>query len=446
MRFQESIIAAATVVLIPFANGTASVTGDEFCKALVQDRASRCVDDLCTFGNGMEPKYSCSQSDIDNATRIYDNYVAGTNMFPSEYSHFLTISRDIGFRGRVRGHIMGTRLHINVFLSILNVFLYIPNNIWDIMKVGILREPKREWEEFRDEVDRYIQKASDHSYACIAVLDIIGVPVDLIRYTLLDNLMLGLTELYKYTILSRQMYFSVEESLHLFALIKNFHERGLSANPEFHFMRLAIANSLFKIQACLKPEFAVAQKGYITPVNFSAWSNLVNSIRGMYPNVILNDHEPLLLAEDIINTFTNDHAYDYNNYYSDSRELTSVQNPLMLDILTGLITGAGMEMPRDDHVGVRVKLSRSQLLRASVEKLYQLEQLSRFYGEHRPKLIMLWRLIIANQFETIPNDVDNPIAFQKTDCKYSEPLRAYYEFLSPPSLASVTREPILREH
>ena len=68
MRTLESIVvaAAATSVLVPFANGTAPVTGDLYCKALTQDGASRCNNnDLCTYGNGMDPKYSCSQSVID---------------------------------------------------------------------------------------------------------------------------------------------------------------------------------------------------------------------------------------------------------------------------------------------------------------------------------------------------------------------------------------------
>ena len=97
MRFLESLVAATTVCLVPFANGTASETADWYCQALVQVRNSRCVDGLCTFGNAMTPKYSCSQSVIDEATRIYEENVGGIrnhdpdldSLFPEEYSDFL---------------------------------------------------------------------------------------------------------------------------------------------------------------------------------------------------------------------------------------------------------------------------------------------------------------------------------------------------------------------
>ena len=45
----------------------------------------------------------------------------------------------------------------------------------------------------------------------------------------------------------------------------------------------------------------------------------------------------------------------------------------------------------------------------------------------RPQFIMLFRLIIANHFETIPNDMDHPIVLRKTS---HHPLRAYYDIFS----------------
>ena len=114
----------------------------------------------------------------------------------------------------------------------------------------------------------------------------------------------------------------------------------------------------------------------------------------------------------------------------------------MLDILTGLIIGAGMEMPPSeehiDHVAspVRIKLSRFELLRASFHRLFDIGE----YLPYRPtneqyskcliKLITLYRLMIANHFETIPYDLEHPIVFQENRFSYS-PLEEYCDFLSP---------------
>ena len=88
----------------------------------------------------------------------------------------------------------------------------------------------------------------------------------------------------------------------------------------------------------------------------------------------------------------------------------------MLDILTGLISGAGMVMPQDDRaIAGRITLSRFELLRASFRILTLLEPITRSYFLHRPKFIILWRLILANHFEKITNDVKHPIAFRKSE-------------------------------
>ena len=53
IRFQESLVAVATLVLIPFARAAAApVTGNECRWVLTQDSANRCVEDLCTLGKG----------------------------------------------------------------------------------------------------------------------------------------------------------------------------------------------------------------------------------------------------------------------------------------------------------------------------------------------------------------------------------------------------------
>ena len=134
MRFQEILVAAATVALLPYANGTVSVTGDEYCQALTQDGASRCIDDLCTFSNGMDPKYSCCQSVIDEATRIYEDNAAGIRnfargWFPERYIDFLRYI-PIGHGGEGRMIASYIQNHPGKFLkSILNIVLYIPVNI-----------------------------------------------------------------------------------------------------------------------------------------------------------------------------------------------------------------------------------------------------------------------------------------------------------------------------
>ena len=210
------------------------------------------------------------------------------------------------------------------------------------------------------------------------------------------------------------MKFSIEESLHFFALIKRFHKRGYTTEPRFENMQLAIDDSLYNPGAVLKPEFSVAQIDQYTPVNFLAWINVVNSIKEEFhiPDLC----EPLPPVADILNIFK----------YT-GREHTLFPN----FILRGLFDGAGIEMPPAKHDLWRdIKLSRSQLLRASFEKLKDLRS-------SRKQFIMLFRLILANHFETIPNDVHHPITFQK----YNHPNRyridqEYYKFLSPPSPAA----------
>ena len=116
--------------------------------------------------------------------------------------------------------------------------------------------------------------------------------------------MFGLTELCKYTALSRHMEFSIEKSLHLFMVIKRFHEQGLTSDPRFPNMQLAIVNSLLSIQACLKPEFAIAQSGYDTPVEFSAWSNVVNLFEGIHAQ-LGGVHDPWGSEAEIFEIFSN---------------------------------------------------------------------------------------------------------------------------------------------
>ena len=281
--------------------------------------------------------------------------------------------------------------HIEVVKPILNIVLYIPS-IWPIQESVSIVAKQDVW---TSQVCEYYHISNDYAYACIAVLGMIVVPEDLIRSTLETNLTSKeLEELYKYTNLHSYMNFNIGESLHLFKLIKRFHERGLSTDPRFPNMQLAIINSLFKFQTWLKPEYAVAQTGYYNPVNFSAWTNVVNLwanlIRIEYNQVVDFEHEPLPPVADIINIFrkrgqfvTGDRNtnYDMNSIY--------VNNPIMKDILTGLINGAGMEMPTleyDDHVAVtvRMKLSRFELLRASFENLHRLSE----YYSHYTDLLM----------------------------------------------------------
>ena len=51
--------------VLEVANPTVSVTGDEYCQALIQFEGSRCANGFCTFGNGIESEYSCSESAIN---------------------------------------------------------------------------------------------------------------------------------------------------------------------------------------------------------------------------------------------------------------------------------------------------------------------------------------------------------------------------------------------
>ena len=114
----------------------------------------------------------------------------------------------------------------------------------------------------------------------------------------------------------------------------------------------------------------------------------------------------------------------------------------MLDMLKSLIAGTGMAMAPSEYdqndVAVHIAFSRSQLLRASFRKLYQLGEIAHHLPLHRSKAIMMFLLIIANHFETIPNDVNHPIAFRKSNFLEagSHLLREFYNFLSPPSFAA----------
>ena len=226
MRFLKSI--GPAVFTASFANGSDSLIGNRYCRALTQNKASRCIDDLCTFENGLDPKYSCSQASIEDATRIYEvnvsrirQYTGFVREFPKQYREFL-IDSDADL-----GHVLSMTLllpepGLMEFLEpILNIVLYIPNNILRV-------KMSEEWEwlsQIRDEVVNYKFSDNDHAYACIAVLGMIGIPVHLIRYTLEGNLRLELTELYKYTTLSDYMAFSIEERLLVFELIKQFHKQ-----------------------------------------------------------------------------------------------------------------------------------------------------------------------------------------------------------------------------
>ena len=318
---------------------------------------------------------------------------------------------------------------MKVLEPILNIVLYIP----EVMNSGAMYEPREYRERLyearcRDEVGEYINNPNDYAYACIAVLDNIGVPYDLIRSTLEDNLLkINLTNLYKYLALSRHMILSITERINLFALIKRFHERGLTTDPRFPGMQDAIVYSLFRLEACLKPEFAIAQPGYYsTPVNFSAWINVVYCIRLKYPGAVGALSEQLPSAAKIIDMFTDDGQIGVIPQYP--REELYVDNPIMLDILIGLMSGAGITMPPSDYnheVAVRIAMSRFELLRASFKKLI-------FMGQNHPQFTpnfkILFKLIVANHFETIPNDVDHPIVFMRP--RVPGDLQSYDDFLA----------------
>ena len=298
------------------------------------------------------------------------------------------------------------------------------------------------WDQAESKCRIEVCEYKNMAYESIAMLGMIGVPDDMIRNTLVENLRIKMTELmelFKYTILSAHIYFSIEDSLRLFELIKRFHKLGLTTDPRFPNMRLAIVRSLFLHKACLKPEIVIAQNWfYSTPVNFSAWTNIVDSIKERFPEV--DEHESLPPASQIINIFTNHEQFvdDHRTHYYDIKSIYVDTNPTMMDILTGLIVGAGMTIPpAENHdVALRIKFNRFELLRASFGKLDDLNYLlNHGYLELRPQFIMLFRLIIANHFETIPNDVNHPITFQSSICvRGSDDLfDRLKNFLCPPS-------------
>ena len=109
---------------------------------------------------------------------------------------------------------------MNVLKPISNIILYIPSFL-TLLTSG-MTIPKQD--ERTSQVVEYIKIAKDHAYACIAVLDMIAVPEHMIRSTLEENLMMGQTELVKYTTLSSYMIFSIEEGLHLFKLRDSMNE------------------------------------------------------------------------------------------------------------------------------------------------------------------------------------------------------------------------------
>ena len=84
----------------------------------------------------------------------------------------------------------------------------------------------------------------------------------------------------------------------------------------------------------------------------------------------------------------------------------------MREILTGLMIGAGIEMPPDYSFAGK-DFGLSQLLQATYKKLLSLEWVSANYPQYRPKLVMLLRLIISNHFETFSDDEHDPLTFRK---------------------------------
>ena len=98
----------------------------------------------------------------------------------------------------------------------MDILLYIPT---DLLPDDDLSHGGRGYEEesqYRDEIGENILDDYGYAYACIAVLEMIGVPDHLIRYSIQENLKSFLMELYKYTFLSRYMKVSMEEKLRLF--------------------------------------------------------------------------------------------------------------------------------------------------------------------------------------------------------------------------------------
>ena len=174
MRFLENLVAAANIARIPFANGTASNTANLYCKALTDDRNSRCNNnDLCTFGNGMIPKYSCSQSAIEEATGIYQKNAAHIrqypglyDVFPEQYSDYL---RDINDGGTFEAgkYLEEDPENMKVLQPILSILLYIPYNVdYDNFLVEDYYRgsyPIKELQ-LRDEVVEIIFKYNDHAY------------------------------------------------------------------------------------------------------------------------------------------------------------------------------------------------------------------------------------------------------------------------------------------
>ena len=201
-------------------------------------------------------------------------------------------------------------------------------------------------------------------------------------------------------------------------------------------MLTAIFYSIFMTRAVLKPELAIAQNGYYTPVDFSAWINVVNSVKEKLPPGVVDWSGTLPSAAEIIGICT------FDAYLSPS---FCVEHQIWLDILTGLVSGASIEMPLDDRFAVcSIKLSRFELLRASFHILNEILVKSCSYTGYRPVFIMMFRLIIANHFETLlSNHEDHPSTFQKATFPNGIPheLGEFNTLLTPRS-----RPPTINNH
>ena len=87
----------------------------------------------------MEPKYSCSHSTIERATRIYEENVGGIRkhrsvdyLFPEEYSDFLGDGYGYGSAGMyISSYLYENPGFMELRKSILNIVIYIPGkSLW----------------------------------------------------------------------------------------------------------------------------------------------------------------------------------------------------------------------------------------------------------------------------------------------------------------------------